>query len=66
MRLKGWSSKRNRDAKQVKSRTVDVNLVRQIEEEAIRLGATCLLILSDREFNTEMPTVRLNWAFVSA
>ena len=66
MRLKGWSSKRNQDAKQVKSRTVDVNLVRQIEEEAIRLGATCLLILSDREFNTEMPTVRLNWAFVSA
>ena len=66
MRLKGWSSKRNQDAKQVKSRTVDVNLVRQIEEEAIRLGATYLLILSDREFNTEMPTVRLNWAFVSA
>ena len=66
MRLKGWSSKRNQDAEQVKSRTVDVNLVRQIEEEAIRLGATCLLILSDREFNTEMPTVRLNWAFVSA
>ena len=45
---------------------MDVNLVRQIEEEAIRLGSTCLLILSDREFNTEMPAVRLTWAFVSA
>ena len=50
----------------VTRRTLDTNLVRQIQEEAVRLGSTCLLFVSDREFNTEMPTVRLNWAFVSA
>ena len=27
--------------------------MRQIQEEAVRLGSNCLLILSDREFNTE-------------
>lgn len=47
-------------------RTLDANLARQIQEEAVRLGSTCLLIISDREFNTDMPTVRLTWAFVSA
>ena len=57
-------------------------MVRQILEEAVKLGSNCILIISDREINTlsdresntvsdrelntEMPTVRLTWAFVSA
>ena len=45
---------------------LDANLVRQIQEEAARLGSTCLLIVSDRQFNTELPTVRLTGADVSA
>ena len=49
----------------INRRTLDGNLLSQIQEEAVRLGSTCLLFLSDRDFNTEMPTVRLTVAYIS-